>query len=528
MKIPFSPFPIESAGCFFTGRFLPLKWFFCLILVVSVVFFELVACSQPPEPTNIAIPTSTEIVIRKSSPTPITLPATWTPISTSQPKPSATYPLEKTPTPSELAAAGRWIEKQIPDVTLTPTRADTVPQAARDAFAGALSAHENGDQDRAMEQIEIALSLAPEHADYIAFYGQLLIETLHPIQGENQLDRALEIDPFHTGARNSLAELYASYGRWSEAEGEYSLYLSLLPDDPNVWFALGQVREQQNRIADAISAYSETLILDSAHQEGLYRRGELWLLSGNIQAALKDMSALIDIEPSYLLYQERAEIYLQLEEPLAAETDYLESISLFSAEGLTYTLVLEMGNTFLNARYPIQASSAFSLAIGLDPDPKAYLGLAESYLMMGDFPAAIQIYSQTLPLASTAYIGRVYSGLGRAHLGMGNFDLAVDDLTQAIAHADDDDTKGALLSWRSEAYAGLGQIEDAIADLTLAMQYDQSPVLYYRRGLLLLDQGDEKRANRDFMAFLDAADPDAVDQALIDDARIKVKSIKNG
>lgn len=484
---------------------------------------DLEAGADSSSQTNLTATTIATYIIR--TPAAVKLPATWTPVSTIVPLPTATVLVENTQTPTAVYQGGPWDFDRIPDITLTPTPSDWIPPAAQSAYENALTAYESGDHSRALEQAELALALAPENTDYLVLHGQLLIDDLFPIQGESELRRALEIDPFNAAARQVLANLYLSYGRWNEADAEYLRYLSLAPSDAEGWFSLGSVREQQGRIRDAISAYSTTLEIDPYNQDALFRRSQLWLYDGDYQSALPDISLLIDIDPSPALYQQRAKIFLDLEAPLDAELDFNEALSMTVETESAFSMMMDMGNAFLSASYPIQAADAFSKAINLYPDPEPFIGLGESYLLLNDYPDALQAFDEALKVATTDQIGRAYFGRGRAYLGLESFDLAKQDLTLALAMVGEDEQLDCLV-WRSEANKGLGLLRDAITDLTQALQLEFDPILLYKRGVIYQELGNKTRAISDLTDFLELSEELFDAQVLIDDAQARIDAIK--
>ena len=400
-----------------------------------------------------------------------------------------------------------------------------MPPAAQQLFTEAHRAYANNNPKRALELLDNALALVPAHSGFWRLRGEILIALMHPLRGESDLRCALSFDPFNTFARRALADLYARYGRWREAEAEYTRYLTLAPEESAGWHALGQVYEQQSRPLAAITAYSSTLALDPAHLDSLTRRGALWLAKQNYPAAWSDYTALISLQPSAQAYQARAESNLQLEAPLLAAADFQAALSLQPAGTPTYTLLMQTGHAYLGGGAASLAANVFRQAISLTTTLEPRIWLGESYLAAGDAPAAVQVFSHTLPLATPLEQAQILIGRGRAFGEMGQYRAAVTDLGDALPYATSAAEQAAILEWRSAAYGALERYSEAIADLTAAHELLPNPIHIYQRGLLHQTAGNHASAAADLADFLETADPDATDPASLQDAQTRLDSL---
>ncbi len=146
------------------------------------VLLVLVGCNPEPVPT--AAPQAAATL---PLPGP-TLPPTWTPAPprSPQPAPTRTQEASRTPTPSPSAAF--WPVREIPETTLTPTRSYAVPSSARSYFRAAERAYAEGDLEEAFHSLDQALALFPEHSDFLALRGRVLISLSLPLEGESPLD----------------------------------------------------------------------------------------------------------------------------------------------------------------------------------------------------------------------------------------------------------------------------------------------------------------------------------------------------
>lgn len=454
-----------------------------------------------------------------------TLQPTWTPVSSASPRPTSTpgeVPVRTvSPTPTLLP----WLSELIPPITLTATRTGTVPAESAAYYTDAAIAYAGGDLSAALEHLDRALALAPDHCDFLTMRAQVLIDLERPLDAAADLHHALGIDPFHAQARKSLAELLIDYGRFRSATAEYNRYLTLKPDDADGWYALGQLLEHQDQLLEAISAYSQTLELEPNHIEGFSRRGALWKGQEYHEAAWSDYTALLALAPSAGTYFERAEINLLLDAPLMAAADLKAGLALQPPGAPSYDILMRMGQAYLEGGDPLQATEAFSQSIGLTSSVEPYLWLADSHLASGDYAAAAAVVGEVLPLISIRERGRALAARGRAYAGLENYEAALSDLTEALGFARNADEKAAILADRGVVRASLGQIEDAIIDLTAAYNLTADPRILYQRGMLWQRIGREQAAMADLRAFLELADRREIAPTLLEDAQLRLAEL---
>jgi tetratricopeptide (TPR) repeat protein len=484
-----------------------------LLLLICMV---LLSCTANPTPTPSAevaatyppaVETATTMAIATG-----TLPATWTPPAAATAQPTWTRMMLATPEPTEATMKGDWLPGAIPSITLTPTPADAVLEAARRSYSRAQSALEAGNLEQALVQVDEALALAPEHTEFLALRGQILLAQQHPLQGESDLRTALSYDPLNATARRALAGLFAHYGRWRDAEAEYERYVTLAPVDSAGWFALGTAREEQGKIQSAIQAYSETLTLEPAHFDSLRHRADLWLAEENYRAAWSDYTALVALSPSPELYQTRAEINWQLGSPLLAAADLQSAISLTLRTGsLSETLLIDLGRAYLAGGAAGKAADVFSATLQLTESVQVRVLLGESYLATGVYTEALRVFSETLPLAEPVEKAPVLIGQARAFMAGGDYEQAETTLGAALDYATSIEERAEILGWRSQAYLGMGVYEKALADLEAAEELAPNPVHLYWRSFVYERAGQIQRAIDDLVTFLETADPEQID-----------------
>jgi tetratricopeptide (TPR) repeat protein len=95
----------------------------------------------------------------------------------------------------------------------------------------------------AVAQLDALLQISPDDALGLGDHGLYLYRLGQTRKAEQDLRRAIELDPSLYVVRNVLASLYVNDGRSSEARREFTLSLNTNPDQPKVQEALRQLPE---------------------------------------------------------------------------------------------------------------------------------------------------------------------------------------------------------------------------------------------------------------------------------------------
>lgn len=102
--------------------------------------------------------------------------------------------------------------------------------------------YECGETDAALTALQHACELAPKMATSWYNLGKALKLQFHAEEASQVLQLALRIDPAHILARISLADAQATLGDIASAIANYREVLRRKPAEPNVWFALANLK----------------------------------------------------------------------------------------------------------------------------------------------------------------------------------------------------------------------------------------------------------------------------------------------
>ena len=112
-------------------------------------------------------------------------------------------------------------------------------------------------------------------------------------------------------AKLDLAEAAYQQARWQEATQLYQVVLLQIPDDPYLWFRLGNSLTQQGDYDNAIRAFETSIQQDARQAKPWFNLSTAHLLGAQL-ASLKAWQAMDPDDPSRHAAQERLDGVTQL------------------------------------------------------------------------------------------------------------------------------------------------------------------------------------------------------------------------
>jgi len=124
----------------------------------------------------------------------------------------------------------------------------------------AIALMRGGRTNDALEQINVAINLAPDSAMYRGALGWILLNAGYPVEAEHALKWALKLDPNLVPALANLARLYDQTGRRKEALTELTHLLKFPDLEPELRAYLVEMKKQIR----ARTSWPETMKEDTA------------------------------------------------------------------------------------------------------------------------------------------------------------------------------------------------------------------------------------------------------------------------
>ncbi|TMA02445.1 MAG: tetratricopeptide repeat protein, partial [Methanobacteriota archaeon] len=289
-----------------------------------------------------------------------------------------------------------------------------------------------------------------------------------------------------------------SLGRHEEGLELISQSLELNPNYDHAWMAKAEALHHLGRLEEARDALNNTLILNGSFDEAWVFRGKILEEMGNAleaercyEEALQCFHASLEIEPDNAeLRYHQAVLLEDLERIDEAIDGYAASAS--KAHGAD--ALLRLSALLLRVDRPGDAIVPAEELRSRDPsDARGWLAAGRAFLAAGramDAEASLRKAADLGAAEAPPELARALRVLGRA-----------DDAIAALDGIEAPSAETFLL--RADIHAGLGRIEDAVADCEAAIRATAigRDLAYRRKGELLLRAGRPKEA----VAAFDAA-----------------------
>ncbi|CAI9731680.1 repeat 6 [Octopus vulgaris] len=242
--------------------------------------------------------------------------------------------------------------------------------------------------------------------------------------------------------------------------------------------------------------YLSKKILHSAppSTDDVYKRGILYLKTGDFEASLEDLNWVIKEDPGYMkAYWHRHLIYIYKASYLLA----LDDLKVIAEERISYELYMALGLVYAKLEEPANSIDNFSNAIQCNPaDDLAYLYRAQLYQMGGYIQAAISDYQNVIdlhPLNSVVILkhATLSMKIRKWNLALADFDMLIEISLNSN-----------YILQRAKIYIELKKFQLALKDLCVAIHLDPNSWEAYYLRAYLLKRNNIKQAITDFSLSL--------------------------
>ncbi|WP_165840169.1 XrtA/PEP-CTERM system TPR-repeat protein PrsT [Motiliproteus coralliicola] len=240
------------------------------------------------------------------------------------------------------------------------------------------------------------------NAKILVYRGRANLELANYNEAELAFRDAARIDVTNLSALLGQARVHLARHSFDQASRIADQALATEPDNAEVWYLLGSIAHAKKQFKTGIEHYGKALSLNPDHYQAKLSRIGVYLDTGLVQEALKDLLELhelaaFDPQVSYLLSvaQRRARLPDQSKESLGKARDTIESL-------------------------PAEVTSAHGPSLLLS-------GMI--YYDLGEWQKAVtQLDTYAKRYASALSVGKL---LGSAYLKLGNLDAAISNLEKA-------------------------------------------------------------------------------------------------
>jgi Flp pilus assembly protein TadD len=149
-----------------------------------------------------------------------------------------------------------------------------------------------GKANRAIDEMEKAVSHAPAQSNYRIALGLLEIKANQPDKAELTFKQAVEVDPKSVSPLIALGGYYLQFNRYAEAQQQFLRAKDVEPKNPEVWSDLARVQLAQGKTADAEHIMQQAKQELSRDPKGYRLLGDFYLSTNQIDKALTEYASL--------------------------------------------------------------------------------------------------------------------------------------------------------------------------------------------------------------------------------------------
>lgn len=272
---------------------------------------------------------------------------------------------------------------------------DATPDQKAEAYA-LRSAVQKKDEDQVAD-LNKAIELQPEKADYLRLRAQHLFEEQKLDAALADADAALKMEPDHAATHELRGMILLGLDKYDEALKSFDKASELVPEAPLPYQHRGELYRQKGDLQKSLEQLSKALELAPDNVATLLVRAGVYYELKEPEKALADIDSAIKVQPML------AQPHLMKAEILAATNhvdqaiDHLQSL-LKSAPG-NEQLLNQLGSFYLMANKPRKAIDVASTVLDKDPDNFAARRFrADAYLNIGKHAEAIADFDKALAL----------------------------------------------------------------------------------------------------------------------------------
>ncbi len=146
-----------------------------------------------------------------------------------------------------------------------------------------------------------ALVLAPDMVAAHVCLGEIYFQLGWPGSGMESFRTACELAPDRTLPKVRVVGGLVEQNKVAEAEQECLKFIAADTGNADLWLALGQVFEKQDKLREAFTTYGQVLTLDPAEAEAYARQGRLFCRFGQYDAGRTACGRALELDKNNLL-----------------------------------------------------------------------------------------------------------------------------------------------------------------------------------------------------------------------------------
>ena len=159
----------------------------------------------------------------------------------------------------------------------------------------------SGNKEQALLAADTLIALSPRYAPAMAMRSDLLWEQGDSAGALEWVDKALDINRYDAEMLHHRGVMLARMERYEEAEEDMDRAIYLDPTNAGAYITRAMIRYFRDNLNGALDDYDMSVMIDPANITGHYNRGNLRAQIGDDNRAIEDFDIVIASEPDNLM-----------------------------------------------------------------------------------------------------------------------------------------------------------------------------------------------------------------------------------
>jgi tetratricopeptide (TPR) repeat protein len=167
-------------------------------------------------------------------------------------------------------------------------------------YETALDLFDQGLYDKAIAQIEKAISKDPDNPDYHSTKGVFLHKMNNPLRAIEAYKNALEVTPDHCFSHYNLGLIYMKQNKILKAISEWEAVIKVKPTDIDAIFNIAVALSHLGKSQESIPFYLKVIQIDPRHAQAHQNLGVIYRDCGEFAKAKHHLKQLKELDSTYV------------------------------------------------------------------------------------------------------------------------------------------------------------------------------------------------------------------------------------
>lgn len=159
----------------------------------------------------------------------------------------------------------------------------------------------DGQKEEALLALDTLLMTSPKYTPAMAMRSDLLWERGDSTGALEWINKALDLNRYDSDILHHRGVMLARMERYEEAEQDLDRAIYLDPVDAGSYITRAMIRYFRNNLNGALDDYDMSVMIDPSNVTGRYNRGNLRAQIGDDNRAIEDFDAVIAAEPDNMM-----------------------------------------------------------------------------------------------------------------------------------------------------------------------------------------------------------------------------------